>query len=121
MCVSLFCDTDVRKMVVLGMCIAEAASVFPTGASIGLKYPVTKMQKCALVLVSLRRWLDLVGACSCFLWYMLVKLLRGLALSAGVHFHSLCILRVCFLFYFEKIFPCISQLTLLPVFVLLRT
>lgn len=54
MCVSLFYDTDVCKMVVWGMCVAEAASVFPTGASINLKYPVTKMQKCALVLVSVQ-------------------------------------------------------------------
>lgn len=111
MCVSLFYDTDVRTMVVWGMCVAEAASVFPTGASIGLKYPVTKMQKCAFVLVSVHRWLGLVGACSCFFRCMLVKLLRGLALTAGVHFHGLCILRVCFLFYFENIFPRISQLT----------
>lgn len=104
MCVSLFYDTDVWKMVVWGMCVAEAASVFPTGASISLKYPVTKMQKCALVLVSVHRWLGLVGACACFFWCMLVKLLCSLALRAGVHFHGLCILRVCFLFYFENIF-----------------
>lgn len=49
MCVSLFYDTYVRKMVVWGMCVAEAVSVFPTGASISLKYPDKNAEMCARV------------------------------------------------------------------------